>query len=70
MLALFIEKNNCDVEIYTEPKLLMSEKIYVERLIEKQKGRESDAEKGQTSKCKPSMSVYVSYKLNLFDVLC
>ncbi|KAI5425790.1 hypothetical protein KIW84_031561 [Lathyrus oleraceus] len=41
MLALFVEKNNCDVEMYTEPRLSMSEKTYMKRLIEKQKGHES-----------------------------
>lgn len=41
LLALFAEKNNCDDEIYTEPKSSMGEKTYMERLIENQKGHES-----------------------------
>ncbi|CAI8619534.1 unnamed protein product [Vicia faba] len=41
LLALFDEKNNCDVEMYTEPKLSMVEKAYMEGLIENQKGHES-----------------------------
>lgn len=41
LLALFTEKNNCEVEIYTEPKLSTSDLTYMERLTKKQKGHES-----------------------------
>ncbi|CAK8542710.1 unnamed protein product [Lathyrus sativus] len=35
MLAMFVEKNNYDVEIYTEPKLSRGEETYMKILVEK-----------------------------------
>lgn len=40
LLALFVEYNNCEVEIYIEPKSSTYELTYMERLREKQKGHE------------------------------
>lgn len=40
LLALFAENNNCQVEIYTEPKPSTNELTYMKKFKEKQKGNE------------------------------